>query len=402
MGSFLYAQILSFLILASPGPDLFRLLLILFWFWGACRSPLWALAGTLWQVQSLLPFEHWQLSLFFESNPANLRCDPRFWFLCSSPRSSLLVNYLSQTDLGHAARELHAFVEGYCLAWHPLWGNLAMSLVMGGKPDERLKGLYKNLGFLHVLVISGSQFSLLARWLSFALRAPAVALYASSVIDWRQFRPLSLLVDILNLLLLLVYLLACGASPPCQRAFLEQGHGFYKKWLASPDPARRSGGSALWVFTAQALLFPTEWFSLSTLLSWGAVYSLKFFAEARSFSAQLRVSISIQLLSLAIFSRLSIASLLLDFFVSPIWDILLFVCLLGIFAPALELQNGMTTALDFFHGILWQIDRWQMEVFGSSALSFKPSVSAWGRLGACLILIWLFLNYVRPAAPPRR
>ncbi|RYZ60126.1 MAG: hypothetical protein EOP07_01895 [Proteobacteria bacterium] len=402
MGSFLYAQILSFLILASPGPDAFRLVLILFWFFGLIRAPLWTLAGTMWQLESLIPFEHWQWCILFESNSANLRCDPRFWFLCSSPRPSLFVQYLSQTDLGHAAQQLRAFVEGYCLAWHPLWGNLAMSLVMGGKPDERLKGLYKNLGFLHVLVISGSQFSLLARWTAFVLKAPAVVLYASSVIDWRQFRPLSLIVDVLNLLLLLVYLLACGASPPCQRAFLDQSHSVYQRWLAKPDPQNRGRGTALWVFTAQALLFPTEWFSLSTLLSWGAVYALKLFAESRSFSAQLRVSLSIQLLSLAIFSRLSIASLLLDFFVSPVWDILLFVCLLGIFAPVLELQNGMTLALDFFHEILWQVDRWQALVFGSSALSFRPEFSAWGRLGASLILVWLFINFVRPTPSARR
>jgi predicted membrane metal-binding protein len=402
MGSFLSAQILSFLILASPGPDAFRLALGLLWLWTFVRAPLWVAAGTIWQVHSLIPLETWHWSFLYESNPANLRCDPRFWFLCSSPRASLIVGYLSQSALGQAAEQLRTFVQDYCFAWHPLWGNLAMSLLMGGKPDERLKVLYKNLGFLHVLVISGSQFTLLASWMSLALRTPVIALYASTLIDWRQFRPLSLMVDLLNLLLLLIYLLACGASPPCQRAFLEQSHKVFRRWLAKPESLQKIRGTALWVFTAQALLFPTEWFSLSTLLSWGAVYSLKFFAKARSFSAQLRVSLSIQLLSLAIFARLSIASLLLDFFVAPIWDLLLFVCLLGIFAPALELQNGMTIVLDFFHEILWQIDRWQIEIFGSSALSLRPEFASWGRLLAGLVLVSIFLNYVQPSSRPER
>ncbi len=408
MRSFLWSQILTYLVCVCPGAPAYRLILLGFWIGTSYARPAPALLAAVWQISTLYPEA--SLSMwpdFLQGHPANLLCDGRFWFICSSPLPSPVTTFLLGTKLGCGAAFLRTWVERFCLDWHPLWGNLAFSLLMGGTPDGRLKSLYRNLGFLHVLVISGSQFSLLSKWLRHLCRLPINLVYALALIDWRLFRPLVFCADCVTLLGLLVYLLACGASPPCQRAFLEQLYQFFKKWLWPPPvrPALFLGGrgsSGPWIFQAQALLFPSQWFSLSNLLSWGAVYSLKAFGRSRNYAAQLRVSISIQLLSLAVFSRLSLASLLFDFLVSPLWDILLIVCLLGIFLPELHLQNGMILALNFFHDGLYSLDRWQGLIFGSSSLSFRPLAASWGRLAAALLFVWLLLASQAGNDPARR
>ncbi|RYD94348.1 MAG: hypothetical protein EOP54_17670 [Sphingobacteriales bacterium] len=248
------------------------------------------------------------------------------------------------------------------MAWHPFWGAFAFSLIMGGQPEERLKSLYKSLGFLHVLVISGSQFTLLAAWLRTLMRWPAHILYSSLIVDWKIFRSLALIADFLSLLGLLVYLLACGASPPCQRAFLQQVLMSGRKWCGPPRYKGKGSRAEGVLFRSQMMLFPDAWFSLSNLLSWGAVSALSMFHKTRSFTAQLKTSLGIQLLSLAIFSRLSISALLLDFFLTPFWDVLLVICLAGIFVPELSIQTTLIRVLDYFHDGLWVIEAWQDEV----------------------------------------
>ena len=402
MRPFLQSQILIYLFLACPGSEPYRLGLLAFWIFSVIRHPLPASLGALWQFYSLHPSSiAWGGSKLF-SLADGFDCDARFWFVCNAREPSLLLRYLMASKLGEAALWVRAWTENYCLAWHPLWGNLAFSLIMGGKPDDSLKGLYRSLGFLHVLVISGSQFSLLSNWLKKLSQVPVIALYSVGLIDWRSFRPLSFLADFITLVGLSIYLLACGASPPCQRAFIQQLHAFLQKWIWPSRTLQKPTPTGAWVFQAQALLFPTQWFSLSTLLSWGAVYSLNFFGSTRSFFTQVRISLSIQLLSLAMFSRLSLASLLFDFFISPVWDILLFICLAGIFLPELHLQLGMTMVLNYFHEFLWKLDLWQTTLFGSSTLSFRASVAWWGRLLAALIFGWLFLSHLGKSHVPKR
>lgn len=402
MRFFLQSQILMYLFLACPGSMLYRLGLLGFWLGSSLGNPWSALFGALWQFYSLHPGPWVWTGMKFFSLASHLDCDARFWFICNSQEGSLLLRFLSTSQLGAAAQWIREWTERLCLAWHPLWGKLAFSLIMGGRPEDSLKGLYRSLGFLHVLVISGSQFSILSKWLKNICQAPVFALYSLVLIDWRGFRALNFLADFVTLVGLTIYLLACGVSPPCQRAYIQHLYEFLQKWFWVSRVFKKPSSTGAWVFQAQALLFPTQWFSLSTLLSWGAVYSLKFFGSTRNYFTQLRISLSIQLLSLGMFSRLSIASLLFDFFVSPVWDILLFVCLAGIFIPELHLQMGMTMALNYFHESLWKLDLWQTALFGSSTLSFRASVAWWGRLSAVLLFAWLFLSHLGKSDGLRR
>ncbi|MBC7660145.1 MAG: ComEC/Rec2 family competence protein [Chitinophagaceae bacterium] len=387
MRFFFMSQLLMYLILASPSAYPFRGCLVLFWLWFSIQHLPFAIFGALWQAYSLGARLAWHPFIL----DSHLRCDPHFWFVCTSDKANIFVEFLQRTTFGQMADSVRSKTFERCQSWHPVWGNLAYSLIMGGKPDDLLKSLYKNLGFMHVLVVSGSQFSLLAIWLKFICRLPATLLYAAGIIDWRKFRPLLFMAEFMSVLGLLIYLLACGASPPCQRAFLQQSSIFIRTWFLAPRPSRAIQSQTPQIFGLQALLFAESWFSLSNFLSWGAVLSLRLFQKSRQLIAQLKTSLSIQLLSLAVFSRISLSALLFDFFVSPLWDLLLAVCLVSILIPEVHVRYLIAAGLDFFHGRLWALDAWQIEVFGSSALLLRPAVAWWGRITAGLIFAGLVL-----------
>ncbi len=379
MGFFFAAQFLCYLSYAGPHTAGFRGVLLVFLVLAARGNPLAALSGALWELLNL------------GAHPA-LRCDPKFWFVCSNAQPGMILIYLTGTPIGRIAMHLQVYFEGLCLAWHPLWGRLASSLLMGGQAADDFKSLYKNLGFLHVLVISGSQFVLLSQALAWFTRLPLRGFYALRLLRWPNFRWLSLFMDLAILAALLLYLLACGTTPPCQRAFLSLAHRSYGIWLKPPRPSqgRPAPSSAVRVFWWQALLFPEACFSLSSLLSWGAALSLQIFRGARRWSAQLKISLLIQLLNLALFGRLSLASLCLDFFISPLWDLLLFLCLAAVLILWPPLQNAIASGLDFLHQSLLLMDRWEWQTFGSSALGFRAEIGPWGStLALTLFALWL-------------
>lgn len=384
---FFIAQALTFLLLVCPGSMAYRLVLLVLLIRLFKRHPLHTFGAFLWQIASVSPG---LFSMDFEAWTQNapiiqLRCDKRFWFICSGPELSIFVQFFSETQLGKLAAVVRDFVEERCHSWDNVWGGLAFSMLMGGAVDSELKGLYRQLGFLHVLVISGSQFSLISRWLGYALSKPFQVFYALTIIDWRVFRNLRFLSDFVLQVALLIYLLACGATPPCQRAFLEQNCRMLTRWNRSFDRPL-----AQWnIFSLQAFLFPESWFSLSNVLSWGAILSLKYFFLSKSLIGQLRVSLAIQLLSLALFARISLTSLYLDFFISPLWDLFLFISLAAILVPELGLQEVFSEFLRIIHEGLARIDLSQAQFFGSSLLVIRQDFSAVSRVTAAIAFVFL-------------
>lgn len=393
MLSFFSAQALSYLILVCPGSMSYRLVLVTILLSLIIRNPFLSLLAVLWQGYSLSPsllangLEDW----ISYAPLVQLRCDQTFWFICSSSEPNLLTSYLFTTPLGSAASWLRDFVEGRCFAWDPIWGGLAFSMLMGGVVDGELKGLYRQLGFLHVLVISGSQFSILSRWLDFVIGRPSQIFYAMTLIDWRAYRHVKLFSDFVLGIALLVYLLACGATPPCQRAFLDHGGRIVTRWLRGPEASL----NAPTVFALQALFFPQTWLSLSNVLSWGAILCLKYFGHTKSIADQFRASMAIQLLSLSLFGRISLSSLYLDFFIAPLWDILLFVSIAAILVPELGLQGLFSESLAYIHSGLAKIEQWQTLIFGGSLLALRHNLSFGGRVAAAFSLAFIFRRSLR-------
>lgn len=399
MLSFFAAQALSYLVLVCPGSTAYRLVLVMILLGLVIKAPLLSLLAMLWQSYSLSPsllangLDDW----IAYAPIVQLRCDQTFWFICSNPEPNFFTSYLDTTLLGSAANRLREFVEERCFDWDPIWGGLAFSMLMGGVVDGELKGLYRQLGFLHVLVISGSQFSILSRWLDYAIAKPAQFLYAMTAIDWRWYRHFKLFSDFLLATVLLIYLLACGATPPCQRAFLEHGGRIVTRWIGSPETWINSAT----VFTLQALIFPQTWFSLSNALSWGAILCLKYFRRTKSLADQFRASIAIQLLSLSLFGRISLSALYLDFFIAPLWDFLLFISIAAILVPELGLQSLFSDALSYIHSGLTKIEQMQTLIFGGSLLSFRQNLSFGGRVAAAFTFVFIFRGYLRVSRPQR-
>ncbi|RZA26765.1 MAG: hypothetical protein EOP10_02560 [Proteobacteria bacterium] len=392
MLAFFLTQIVSYLILVCPGSDFYRFVLTVPLGFLALRSPLAALAGIAWQSYSLDPSFGFQVE---HSPMVQLRCDEKFWFICENKSINPFLSLLSSLPIGEAAISLRNIVDDRCMSWNKQWGPFLFSLIMGGTAPENLKVLYRNLGFLHVLVISGSQFSLISDWLDRAISKPIQLLYASTVLDWKHFREFRLFVDILLQLTLLIYLLACGATPPCQRAFLEHSQRIYQRWLGQPE----SRSSSFDVMRVQLLIFPESFFSLSNFLSWGAITSLRALAKTRTLFAQLKTSACIQLLSLALFSRISLSALVLDFFLAPLWDYLLFAAVFVVLCPVAYIPDRLAESLDQIHQGLLQLDQWQTQIFGSASLALKDEFTHFGRVGAALIFASVIVYSMRRSKP---
>lgn len=379
------SHIITYLFWVNPGSDLSRWFLILLLLPIFLKHPLLCSLGIFWQSFSLLPSTY---SYSWDFRPLlELRCDEKFWFVCTSNEESSFVRLLMRTRLFEGALALRAFVEARTQAWDPVWGPMAFSLLMGGEVDRDIKNLYRNLGFLHVLVVSGSQFSLLSRLVENLLIKPVSALYALTIIRWKVFRELKFLFDLGLQIFLVTYLLATGATPPCQRAFLVSFSEVLARWYLKPAVSLKTQDIFLW----QLLLFPASWFSLSNALSWGAVLCLKLYQEKKTFLSQLRTSSAIQCLNLAFFSRISLSALAFDFFLAPLWDFLLVAALSAIFSQNLAMGGLLSEVLNLIHDTLGKIERWQVEVLGSSSLTFHSLFEKPGRVAAVLIFVGLIL-----------
>ncbi|RYZ73031.1 MAG: hypothetical protein EOP09_02405 [Proteobacteria bacterium] len=392
MLAFFLAQIMSYILLVCPGSDSYRLVLALPLCLMLLSSPLATIAGVAWQSYSLDP----NFAFHAAHSPIiQLRCDQKFWFICENKAINPIIHLFSTLPIGEAAIILRDTVHDRCLAWDKQWGPFLFSLIMGGTAPQNLKVLYRNLGFLHVLVISGSQFSLISEWLDRILSKPFQLLYASTALNWKQYRESRLLIDILLQLILLIYLLACGATPPCQRAFLEHSQRIYQRWLGQPE----ARSSHMGVMQVQLLIFPETFFSLSNFLSWGAITSLRALAKTRTLFAQLRTSACIQLLSLALFSRISLSALVLDFFLAPLWDYLLFAAVFVVLCPQEHIPDLIAESLDQIHRGLLQLDQWQTQIFGSASLALKEEFVHSGRIGAALIFAGVIVYSMRKSKP---
>lgn len=359
------AQFTTFLLWVNPGSDVSRLLLFVLLLILAYKKPVLTVSSFLWQSYFLLPDD---FSPQWDHRPLlQLRCEYPYWFICKSQEGDWFSKALMQTKLNTIALSLRDFVEFKVLQWDMVWGPMVMSLLFGGEVDRDLKLLYRNLGFLHVLVVSGSQFTLLSKLVELVISKPLNLLYALTAIKWRVFRIFKYLFDFFLQIFLIIYLLASGSTAPCQRAFLVAFTEVLGRWYFRPLFRFKTSH----IFGLQMLLFPNSWFTLSNCLSWGAVLCLSLYNRKKTLVNQLRTSSAIQVLNLAFFGRVSISALMLDFFLAPLWDFLLIAALLAIFAQDLNLGALLSEVLNQIHSLLAKIENWQTEYLGSTALSVK-------------------------------
>ncbi len=382
-------QLLGFLILIYKGQGLFLIFpsfLLLLLGQGKFRL---VLIGLCWQVFSFLEFS----SLSSLPKLHLPRCDSNFWFICVSRESPFWLELIMSSTLALQAESFRNFLESRFNSWNVEWGPLAYSMIAGGEALHETQRLYKNLGQVHVLVVSGSQFLWLSQTLNFLFHSPLNLAYTLTFIRSKAFQSLRLLCDGLVFLLLLAYLIVCGVTPPCQRAFLGKGQQLCGMWMFPPFLKV----SWFQLFCLQMILFPNSWFTMSNVLSWGAVLCLLAYSDDKvlSVSSIFYSSLAIQSLCLLWFNQLSVASLLFSAILAPIWVLLLFSSLLIAIFPHKIFLTFATIIFSKTHLFLEKIDLVQAGIFGSSLLKFADDFAFIGRFLAMLLFVFQILPRVQ-------
>jgi len=314
---------------------------------------------------------YWQMSA------VRGHCSDAFWFLCSVDSAAEPGRlWLESTWLGYRMGEARAALAQACLQWHPHWGPWALGLLGGQEApgSSSLVQLYKELGLVHVLVISGSHFSFLAGLLSGCFSYPVRCLYVIRLLSFRRWLTLHLLLEMFILCLITQYALLVALPPPCQRAWLAWVVGQLRTWSADREDPNQELLTVAWL---QALLFPLSWLSLSNALSWAAWASLV------RFSGRVERQCCISLLSLGFFAAFNPLGFVLNIALEPLWNLVL-----AALVASLTTGWGQTLlpeALDVLHqGLAWCLDL-QIRLWGGVALRWDGPLAPVGRCLAVLV-----------------
>lgn len=320
------------------------------------------------------------------------RCDPWLWFLCEAQSSREKVYlYLNASYLGEAANVLRSHLEQRCLAWDSRWGPWLLGMLSGMEQSDGIEDLYRQLGLLHVLVVSGSHFSVLTLIISQVLTGPWRLLYGFRVFSMAHWAPLRLLLESALIVAALIFLLMVGAQAPCQRAFLVLAVAYAQRWIGFPsDDLYRA------VFCVQAFLFPSSFFSLSNALSWGATACILMRGGVRE---AVKAELLIQTMSFAFFGSFSPLGAAVNLLFAPLWDIAIFLAVALVVWKDERFAEGLRLACEYFHSGLAFIASWQERLWSAPSLIALPYFSHALR---CLALIPVAFILARTlAARPR-
>ena len=350
--------------------------------------------GGLWQL-CWLPEWNWRLPLVLPHIVSHSFFNNFFWFLNDpKPAQDPLSLALQQGFLAHWAELASVWIRQRLLNWDLTWGPWFLLFAFGlndGKPVW-FTNLYRQLGLLHVLVVSGSHFSFLGRWLQFAIEGPGRCFYA-----WRWLRfPHWLQLVIFERFLLSAascfFGILVGFNPPCQRAFLSLLVLIWLPLIAGPQTRPQVDR---WVMSGQAICFPNSFFSLSNALSWSA-YALvrcqKPWPKVWQRLLLPGVEGPLIAVNLAYFGIFSPIGVLLNPCLGPIWHLLLILGLGVLIWPESILGQWLRLSLDSVHQSLLAALHWQEKHQGAAELWLTDVAKSPFRVGLWLLASWALLR----------
>ena len=156
-------------------------------------------------------------------------------------------------------------------------GQWLMGFVLGrkGAIEPNLEKAFRNVGLLHVLVLSGGHLSVIASLSLFIFRLGILIPYTMRMVTVRSMITFWSLSSISSVFLLFFFCLAVGFSPSVQRAFLAV---FVMNILPMFGLAHRIKTRIRLIFILQGMIFPINILSLSMILSWcGSLLLIAFF-----------------------------------------------------------------------------------------------------------------------------
>ncbi|MCX6129999.1 MAG: ComEC/Rec2 family competence protein [Proteobacteria bacterium] len=329
--------------------------------------------------------------------------DDYFWFLGEAdPVYEPLVLALRQGYLELWSDQVAALLRLRFYTWDSRWGAWFLLFAFGLKDSQAcwFIPLYRKLGLLHVLVVSGSHFSFLGRWFQRLIEGPARLLYAGRFISFRIWSNLALASKFLSSVVLVFYSLLVGFNPPCQRALLALLFVIWLPMLIGPQSADRIDR---WVMAAQAFCFPNSFLSLSNALSWTAYALLRRvkpwpLAWQRKFLPGIETPLVF--VNLSYFGLFSPVGVFLNPLLSSVWDVLLCWGMIVPIWPNSSLASWLCLVLNRLHEGLITVMHWQDYHQGLLKLSVSVRYLQALRSGFWILGTWALLSFWKKQTKP--
>ncbi len=151
--------------------------------------------------------------------------------------------------------------------------------VIGDKSslEHRMINDFRDLGILHVLILSGGHLAVAAALFLGLVRIFMLAPYVARKITIKTWYKYWLISSLLSVIALFAFCLMVGFSQSVQRAFFAV---FVASLMSMLGFARSAKSRILSTFILQAIFFPVNLLSLSMLLSWSGSLLLMGFFES--------------------------------------------------------------------------------------------------------------------------
>lgn len=242
----------------------------------------------------------------------------------SSAELSWSLQLARSNSLSRSFCELRSQLRGIVNRQFPRQGTLIMSLLLGEKEfnGQDQMDIFRRLGILHLLVVSGFHVTLVAGVLSHLLKLVTWPFSVLGILHGRGSLQLLGLQTGLLIMAVWVYCMVVGFSAATQRSFIL----FVLSILTRGGFLNTSYAQRSWLgLSLQALIFPKDFASKGSVLSWAA-YLIISLPRARGgivkegfflpFASQLAISLTVY----ALFGEISFAGLLANFLLGPIFS----------------------------------------------------------------------------------
>ncbi len=294
-----------------------------------------------------------------------LLCHSFFWFNCSaSPLLDPLPRFFQGGQLDLLAGRLVHHIQTIYLDWDPHWGSWFLGFALGEGLSDNWHTLYRELGLLHVLVVSGSHFSFLGMIFQGVIEGAGRILYSLRIIGLGFWMGWITAARFLVSLIMTLFALMVGFNPPCQRAWLAILFKLWLPLLGAPCPDRQQDR---WIFCLQALLFPHSFLSLSNALSWSAFALIRVLKPwPKKWQSLLLPGIEGPMITvnLSYFGVFSPFGILLSPILQSLWNVLLGWGLLVLLWPESFLGECLLIFLEHLHTLLLAVHQFQANAGG--------------------------------------
>lgn len=263
--------------------------------------------------------------------------------------------------------------------------------------DDELVLTFRNIGLLHILVLSGGHLTVVAGMILFVIRLPFLISYFLKTLSVEKWSIIWNVTSFLACVLLFLFCAVVGFSPTVQRAFLSflVCHIFPMAGLAQNPKTRIRLTICL-----QSLIFPVNLLSMSLILSWTGSLLLMAFYESpflKSIAERIHQTAKIQLFFLAttliFFGQVGILSPLANLLALPLFGILLPLDLMGLLLNI----NWLNHVMIYVNRAAVDWVRWVEFYQSSLPVSFiriHSALTMKSQFGRVLILFLIALFYL--------